>query len=77
MAVERAREGGHETDGSVFCADAFFPFTDAPQVLIDAGVKFGCVPAGGRNEPLVRELFAAENVDMFYLPEDFRGFCRH
>lgn len=77
MAVERAQQAGHETKGCVFCADAFFPFTDAPQVLIDAGVKLGCVPAGGVNEPMVRELFAAENVEMFYLPEDFRGFCRH
>ena len=76
-AVERARQGEHDTAGSVFCADAFFPFTDAPEALVDAGVKLGCVPAGGKNENLVREIFAENNVEMLYLPEDFRGFCRH
>jgi phosphoribosylaminoimidazolecarboxamide formyltransferase/IMP cyclohydrolase len=77
VAVERAHQAGHNTEGSIFCADAFFPFTDATQVLIDAGVKLGCVPAGGTNEPLVRTQLAAAGVQMYYLPEDFRGFCRH
>lgn len=77
VAVERARQAGHDPQDSVFCADAFFPFTDASQVLIDAGVKLGCVPAGGRNEPLVRQQLEEAGVQMFYLPEDFRGFCRH
>lgn len=77
VAVERARQAGHSTEGSVFCADAFFPFTDATQVLIDAGVKLGCVPAGGKNEPEVRAQLNAAAVQVYYLPEDFRGFCRH
>jgi phosphoribosylaminoimidazolecarboxamide formyltransferase/IMP cyclohydrolase len=77
VAVMRAGEAQHDTERSIFCADAFFPFTDAPEVLIEAGVKLGSVPAGGKNEPLVRKLFAEKNVEMFYLPEDFRGFCRH
>jgi phosphoribosylaminoimidazolecarboxamide formyltransferase/IMP cyclohydrolase len=77
VAVERAHQAGHDTAGSIFCADAFFPFTDATQVLIDAGVKLGGVPAGGKNEPLIRAQLAAAGVRMYYLPEDFRGFCRH
>jgi phosphoribosylaminoimidazolecarboxamide formyltransferase/IMP cyclohydrolase len=77
VAVERAAEANHDLKNSVFCADAFFPFTDAPDILIEAGVKLGCVPAGGKNEPLVRKDFADHKVEMVYLPEDFRGFCRH
>jgi phosphoribosylaminoimidazolecarboxamide formyltransferase/IMP cyclohydrolase len=77
VAVERALQAGHDVKNSIFCADAFFPFTDATQVLIDAGVKMGCVPAGGKNEPLVRKQLAEAGIPMVYLPEDFRGFCRH
>jgi len=77
VAVERARQAGHDVHHNIFCADAFFPFTDATQVLIDAGVKMGCVPAGGKNEALVRKQLADAGVFMVYLPEDFRGFCRH
>jgi len=76
-AVARTRRANHDPSGGVFAADAFFPFTDAPEVLVQAGVTLGIVPAGGKNEKLVREVFAGKNVDMFYLPEDFRGFYRH
>ena len=76
-AVERSRLAHGDISGSVFCADAFFPFTDGPEVLIEAGVRLGCVPAGGRNESLVREAFEKAGVRLYYLPEDFRGFCRH
>jgi phosphoribosylaminoimidazolecarboxamide formyltransferase / IMP cyclohydrolase len=77
VAVMRARQAQHEIKGGVFCADAFFPFTDAADILIDAGVSMGCVPAGGKNDTLVRQNFSHHGVRVFYLPEDFRGFCRH
>jgi phosphoribosylaminoimidazolecarboxamide formyltransferase/IMP cyclohydrolase len=77
VAVDRAKKAGHATEGSVFCADAFFPFTDGPQILIDAGVKVGCVPSGGKNEPEMRQAFSRAGVTMLYMPQDFRGFCRH
>jgi len=35
-AVLRGQGAKHDLSNSVFAADAFFPFTDAPQVLIDA-----------------------------------------
>jgi phosphoribosylaminoimidazolecarboxamide formyltransferase/IMP cyclohydrolase len=76
-AVERAGGCGHATEGSVFAADAFFPFTDAPEVLTGAGSTGGVVPAGGKNEGLVREFFLKKNVRVVFLPESYRGFCRH
>ena len=36
LAVDRA---GERAAGSVAASDAFFPFEDGPQILIDAGVK--------------------------------------
>ncbi len=77
VAVARAVECGHDTRGATFAADAFFPFTDAPSVLCDAGVTTGCVPGGGKHEPDVREYFRERYTSVAFLPREFRGFCRH
>ena len=76
-AVDRAREQGHSPKASVFAADAFFPFTDAPEILIQAGCNKGLVPNGGKLEMEIRNFFRDHKVDMCFLPQDFRGFCRH
>lgn len=77
VAVARAKESGHEIDGAVFAADAFFPFTDAPAILAKAGVRAGSVPSGGKHEQEIREFFRRKEITMAYLPEQYRGFCRH
>lgn len=77
VAVERALECGHGLKGAAFSADAFFPFTDAPAILSDAGLTSGCAPAGGSYEGDVRKFFREHGVTMIYLPERYRGFCRH
>jgi phosphoribosylaminoimidazolecarboxamide formyltransferase/IMP cyclohydrolase len=77
IAVLRARENGHNTTDSIFAADAFFPFTDAPGILKDAGCRAGAVPSGGKNEKLVRKFFRDNNIDVIYIPSQYRGFCRH
>lgn len=76
-AVERAARNGHDASGSVFGADAFFPFTDAPEILARAGCEAGIVPGGGKQEGAVHEFFKSRNMKVIYLPEDARGFCRH
>ena len=76
-AVSRAREQGHPTESSVFAADAFFPFTDAPEILIQAGCDRGLVPKGGKHEQEVRQYFQNHSISVCYVPEQFRGFCRH
>ncbi|MCW2782384.1 MAG: purH, partial [Marmoricola sp.] len=43
LAVTRA---GERAAGSVAASDAFFPFADGPQILIDAGVKAIVAPGG-------------------------------
>jgi len=77
VAVMRAVDCGHDTKGSAFAADAFFPFTDAPSVLCDAGISIGCVPEGGRRETEIKDYFRVHGGTIAYLPEKFRGFCRH
>jgi phosphoribosylaminoimidazolecarboxamide formyltransferase/IMP cyclohydrolase len=76
-AVSRAQSQEHDLDAAVFTADAFFPFTDAPQVLKEAGCMAGIVPSGGKNEELVRKYFTDSKVGVIYLDEQYRGFCRH
>lgn len=77
VAVTRAVNYGHDTKDAAFAADAFFPFTDAPSMLCDAGISFGCVPEGGRHINDVRDCFRERGATIAYVPEEFRGFCRH
>jgi phosphoribosylaminoimidazolecarboxamide formyltransferase/IMP cyclohydrolase len=77
IAVWRAGNNQHDSKGSVFVADAFFPFPDAPQVLINAGCISGLVPAGGRNHDKIVELFTSHKIAIGFIPEEYSGFCRH
>jgi phosphoribosylaminoimidazolecarboxamide formyltransferase/IMP cyclohydrolase len=43
LAIERA---GERAAGSVAASDAFFPFPDGPQLLLDAGVRAIVQPGG-------------------------------
>ncbi|MDT4950467.1 MAG: phosphoribosylaminoimidazolecarboxamide formyltransferase / cyclohydrolase, partial [Pseudonocardiales bacterium] len=57
LAVARA---GDRAAGSVAASDAFFPFDDGPQVLIDAGVRAIVEPGGSiRDEDVIA---AAKNA---------------
>jgi len=76
-AVMRARECGHDLSGATFAADAFFPFTDAPEVLADAGASSGVVPSGGKRIDDVVSFFEARRIGVHLLSEQWRGFCRH
>jgi len=76
-ALARIRETGHSAKSSIFAADAFFPFTDVPEILMQAGCNYGLVPEGGKHEQAVRQHFQNHSISMCYIPEQYRGFCRH
>lgn len=76
-ALYRAKAHGHDTRGSVFAADAFFPFTDAPKILVKNGCRSGIVPDGGKNKQLVKQFFTKHKLAVWYLPELCRGFFKH
>ena len=66
LAVERA---GDRVRGAVAASDAFFPFADGPQVLIDAGVSAIVQPGGSvRDEEVVKAARDA-GVTMFFTRE--------
>ncbi len=50
IAIEKARELGHELPGSVLAGDAFFPFPDGPQLALDAGVAVIIQPGGSKRD---------------------------
>ncbi len=50
IAIEKARESGHELAGSVLAGDAFFPFADGPQLALDAGIAAIIQPGGSKRD---------------------------
>jgi phosphoribosylaminoimidazolecarboxamide formyltransferase/IMP cyclohydrolase len=50
LALEKAREHGHDIHGAVLASDAFFPFPDGPQAALDAGVTAIIQPGGSRRD---------------------------
>src|SRR6476659_8018922 len=61
-AVSRAGAGA---GASVAAADAFFPFEDGPQLLIDAGVRAIVQPGGSMRDELTVEAARAAGVTMY------------
>jgi phosphoribosylaminoimidazolecarboxamide formyltransferase/IMP cyclohydrolase len=64
IAVEKAREHGHDVQGSVLAGDAFFPFADGPQLALDAGVAAIVQPGGSRRDEEVLEAVRAAGAAM-------------
>ena len=63
LAVNRA---GDRAAGSVAASDAFFPFADGLQILIDAGVTAVVQPGGSVRDEEVIAAAVAANVAMFF-----------
>ncbi len=64
LAVERA--GAERAAGSVGASDAFFPFADGLQVLIDAGVVAVVAPGGSIRDEEVIAAAQAAGVALFH-----------
>ena len=66
LAVSRA---GDRAEGSVAASDAFFPFADGLQVLLDAGVTAVVQPGGSVRDPEVIAAATAAGVSMYFTGE--------
>ena len=66
LAVDRASD---RVANSVAASDAFFPFADGLQILIDAGVKAIVQPGGSVRDEEVIELAKANSIPMFFTGE--------
>ncbi|MDO5094016.1 MAG: bifunctional phosphoribosylaminoimidazolecarboxamide formyltransferase/IMP cyclohydrolase [Propionibacteriaceae bacterium] len=63
LAVERA---GARAVGSVAASDAFFPFADGPQILVDGGVKAIVQPGGSVRDQETIDLCTARGVVLYF-----------
>jgi phosphoribosylaminoimidazolecarboxamide formyltransferase / IMP cyclohydrolase len=66
LAVTRA---GERVVGSVAASDAFFPFADGLQVLIDAGVSAVVQPGGSMRDAEVIEAAKSAGITMYFTSE--------
>jgi len=64
IALEKAREHGHDVRGAVLASDAFFPFPDGPQAALDAGVTGIIQPGGAKRDAEVTEAVRAAGATM-------------
>ena len=64
LAVSRAGES--RAAGAVAASDAFFPFADGLQILLDAGVRAVVAPGGSVRDAEVVEAAAAAGVTMYF-----------
>ena len=73
LAIEKAREHGHDLAGAALASDAFFPFADGPQLALDAGVTSIIQPGGSkRDDEVVAAAAAAGAVMVFTGRRHFR-----
>ena len=64
LAVDKSRlESLH---GAVLASDAFFPFSDGPEIAIGAGITAIIQPGGSRNDPQVREAADEAGIAMVF-----------
>jgi phosphoribosylaminoimidazolecarboxamide formyltransferase/IMP cyclohydrolase len=66
IAVEKARELGHDPTGASLASDAFFPFADGPQIALDAGVTAIAQPGGSRRDDEVIAAARAAGAAMVF-----------
>ena len=64
LAVRRA--GEERARGSVAASDAFFPFADGLQILLDAGVRAVVAPGGSIRDDEVVAAAEAAGVTMYF-----------
>ncbi|MEU6770986.1 bifunctional phosphoribosylaminoimidazolecarboxamide formyltransferase/IMP cyclohydrolase [Streptomyces sp. NPDC046759] len=64
LAVERA--GEERARGAYAASDAFFPFPDGPEILIDAGVRAIVQPGGSIRDEQVVEAAKKAGVTMYF-----------
>jgi phosphoribosylaminoimidazolecarboxamide formyltransferase/IMP cyclohydrolase len=66
LAIEKARTAGTDLAGSALASDAFFPFSDGPQLAVDAGATCIIQPGGSRRDPEVVEAADVAGISMVF-----------
>jgi phosphoribosylaminoimidazolecarboxamide formyltransferase/IMP cyclohydrolase len=64
LAIEKARAAGSSLHGAALASDGFFPFSDGPQLAIEAGVSTIIQPGGSVRDHEVVEAADAAGIAM-------------
>ena len=66
LALDKAREHGHDLAGAVLASDAFFPFADGPRLALGAGVTGIIQPGGSKRDAEVVEAVERAGATMIF-----------
>jgi phosphoribosylaminoimidazolecarboxamide formyltransferase/IMP cyclohydrolase len=66
IALEKAREHGHDVRGAALASDAFFPFPDGPQAALESGVAAIIQPGGAKRDDEVVSAVRAAGATMVF-----------
>jgi phosphoribosylaminoimidazolecarboxamide formyltransferase/IMP cyclohydrolase len=66
IALDKAREHGHDVEGASLASDAFFPFADGPRLALDAGVAAIIQPGGSKRDADVAAAVNAADAAMVF-----------
>jgi phosphoribosylaminoimidazolecarboxamide formyltransferase / IMP cyclohydrolase len=78
LAVKRAEAAGHNCTDAVAYGDSFFPFPDAPEVLVGAGIRVIFASSGSINDTIVSEKMKELNTTFLtHSDRTARGFAWH
>jgi len=67
-----------DLNGAVAYSDSFFPFPDAPEVLINRGIKTIFSTSGSVNDQKIMDLCKEKGVNLIMIPDkEARGFYQH
>mgnify|MGYP003392998147 CR=1 FL=1 len=67
-----------DLENAVAYSDSFFPFPDAPEVLINRGIKTIFSTSGSVNDEKIIELCKQRGVELILIPDsEARGFYQH
>jgi phosphoribosylaminoimidazolecarboxamide formyltransferase/IMP cyclohydrolase len=64
LAVKKARQSNHSTEGTFCASDAFFPFKDGIEALAAAGITAVIQPGGSVRDEEVIEAADANHLTM-------------
>ncbi len=74
LALDKAREHGHNLAGAVLASDAFFPFPDGPRLALEAGVTAIIQPGGSKRDAEVVQAVEEAGGTLVHAP---RRHFRH
>jgi len=78
VAIYKAQRSKHDINEAVAYSDSFFPFTDGPELLINAGVKTILATSGSVKDQAVIDFCQERGVAFYNAPDkEIRGFFGH